>query len=75
MEFQGGRVLFSYEPSGAARVAHGETLWPCACVARVLAAEEGHHGPLLPRHIHWAYQNLNCERKIPRRQPPKRLLR
>ena len=41
--------------------------------ARLLAAQEGHAGPLLPRHIHRAYQNLKF--LDPAGVPGKRLFR
>jgi hypothetical protein len=60
---------------------------PCRCdirrpalstecrAARVCASQEGHMGPLLPRHVHRAYQQLGAQGKVPNRPQVKRLLR
>mmetsp|Transcript_16337 Transcript_16337/g.35317 ORF Transcript_16337/g.35317 Transcript_16337/m.35317 type:complete len:269 (+) Transcript_16337:34-840(+) len=55
---------------GMAKVYVGELVE----AARLLAAEEGYQGPLLPRHIHRAYQNLNFRNKVPHRNPPPKRL-
>eukprot|EP00798_Chlamydomonas_sp_ICE-L_P011854 gene11854-14959_t len=44
--------------------------------ARELASADGHTGPLLPKHIHYAYQNLNIQHKMPHhKQIHKRMFR
>ncbi|GIL60388.1 hypothetical protein Vafri_14993 [Volvox africanus] len=44
-------------------------------LARVCASQEGHTGPLLPRHIHRAYQQLAVQGKLPHRNNARRLFR
>eukprot|EP00983_Pelagomonas_calceolata_P096442 1158128-Pelagomonas_calceolata.AAC.7 len=49
---------------------------PVAIVSRHLAGNEGHTGPLLPRHIRRAYQQLElADKGPPRKQPRKRMTR
>ncbi|KXZ46416.1 hypothetical protein GPECTOR_44g9 [Gonium pectorale] len=43
--------------------------------ARVAAAQEGYTGPLLPRHIHRAYQQLAAVGKLPSRGGSRRIFR
>ncbi|GLC39495.1 hypothetical protein PLESTB_001808400 [Pleodorina starrii] len=44
-------------------------------LARVCASLEGHQGPLLPRHIHRAYQQLGAQGKLPHRNSTRRMFR
>ncbi|GIL80555.1 hypothetical protein Vretimale_16023 [Volvox reticuliferus] len=44
-------------------------------LARVCASQEGHTGPLLPRHIHRAYQQLGMQGKLPHRNNTRRMFR
>lgn len=41
--------------------------------ARIVAAQEGHAGALLPRHVQLAYQILDKNGKVTRRTAPKRM--
>ncbi|GFR46979.1 hypothetical protein Agub_g8631 [Astrephomene gubernaculifera] len=43
--------------------------------ARGCASQEGHTGPLLPRHIHRAYQQLGAAGKLPHRANARRVFR
>lgn len=50
--------------------------WHCLHAARHMAGLEGHTGPLLPRHIRRAYQQLELvDKGPPRKQPRKRMFK
>ncbi|EFJ43650.1 hypothetical protein VOLCADRAFT_106752 [Volvox carteri f. nagariensis] len=44
-------------------------------LARVCASQEAHTGPLLPRHVHRAYQQLGLQGKLPHRNNARRMFR
>ena len=43
--------------------------------ARECASQEGHQGPLLPRHVQCAYQKLQGEGRLTHKPPGRRMFR